>query len=129
MTTQYTVAELLDMFGKTPSWLIKKTKLSPGTIYRNLDDSPEYCKTHETVASAIADAFGIEVCEIKWPRGISDLGRHAYTGKSNLDGNTTERVTTEFTVTVTVKKTVTTEALCPIHNLILSISGSCVSCE
>lgn len=125
MTTKLTVAELLEILDKTPKWLIKKTKLSPTTIYRNLDDSPEYCKTQEAVAVAIADALGVSVNEIKWPRGLSERGRPAYTGK-NQNGNCTSE-TTQISVTVTVTRSAA--PCCPIHHLQLSVSGVCSGCE
>lgn len=125
MTTKFTVAELLEILDKKPKWLIKKTGLSATTIYRNLDDSPEYHKTQEAVAAAIANALGVSVNEIKWPRGLSERGRPAYTGK-NQNGNCTTE-TTQISITVTVTRFVT--PCCPIHHLQLSVSGNCSGCE
>ena len=113
-TIKFTVAEALDILGKSPRWLIEETGLSAGVIYRCLDESPVGRKIHETSAAKIAVALGLSVDDIRWPRGRCDTGRPA--------------LATTLTVEVRVIVRQTTTQLCPDCYLVLPVTGQHDDC-
>ena len=119
-TQKYTVAEALEILEKTPQWLIDETELSPGVVYRTLDDSPIGLKTHITSAEVIANALGLEVEDVRWHRGLSNTGRNALSG-----GVIVERTTV---TKVTVEREVTYQMVCRACNLVMPATGVCEDC-
>lgn len=123
-TIKITVAEALEVLEKSAEWLIDETMLSPGVVYRTLDSSPTGLKTHITSALAIAAALGLEVSDIHWHRGLSNIGRNALSGTI-----LTEKTT--VTKTVTVEHEVTYHIVCPSCFIEMPATGICESrsCE
>lgn len=108
-THLFTIQEALDILEKSKHWLVKHSGLSAGCIDRAMDDSPCGLKTHVTSAAAIADALGLKTEDIRWPRGLSETGRNAHTGSSNV---------------IQLKKQAD---ICDICNLEVPVIGVCAS--
>lgn len=94
-----TVAELAELTG-----------LSTATI-RAIENGTSDYRTHEGVASLLADIFGCRVSELFAPGELSHRGRPPLTGGSI-------RITT----------TVVEYNVCPVHFIVLPTSGICDEC-
>lgn len=77
-TTTMTLPKVLQTLEVDIKWLANETGLSYDVVRRAVMGGKK--KTHVTSAQAIATALGMELYEIDWPCGLTNKGRHAYTG-------------------------------------------------
>jgi DNA-binding XRE family transcriptional regulator len=124
LTTQqkYTLKEARSILGLSKRELSRESGISLSAI-NSIENGGKF-RTNNGVALALAEALGMEVHEIKWPRGRSDLGRPALTGKPITVKRT-------FTITVTEEIVITSEhPLCPKHFTVLPAgTGVCDFCS
>lgn len=123
MTAQkYTLKEARQVHGLSRQDLSVLSGIAALTIY-NIEKEG-VSKTHDGVAMALADALGLEVWEINWPRGLTHLGRPPKTGKP---------LTVRRTVTVTISEEVQITAsgvpICARHFIALPATGICDDCS
>jgi transcriptional regulator with XRE-family HTH domain len=108
-TAKYTLREARQIHGMTRKDLVKASGISMTTIQQIEGEGSG--KTHIGVAELLAEELGLEVCEIKWPRGITHRGRPPLTG-----------------VRITTTVMVETEQICPVHYITLPVTGDCDMC-
>lgn len=115
--TTYTLKEARETLGLTKNDLSKSSGISLAAI-KAIENGGQY-RTSNGVALALCEALGMEVSEIEWPRGRSDLGRPAKTGKTV--------VRRTMTITVTEETVTERHGLCPRCFIELPVVGSCAS--
>jgi DNA-binding XRE family transcriptional regulator len=124
LTTEqkYTLKEARTLLGMSKRDLSKASGISLSAI-NSIENGGKF-QTNNGVALALAEALALEVHEIKWPRGRSDLGRPAKTGKPITIRRT-------FTISVTEEITIDSEhPLCPRHFMVLPTgTGVCDFCS
>jgi DNA-binding XRE family transcriptional regulator len=120
-TKKYTLKEARTLLGLSKRELSKESGISLNAI--NAIENGGAYKTNEGVALALAEALALEVHEIKWPRGLSHLGRPPETGKP---------ITVSRTITLSLTEEITIssdQSLCPRHFIVLPANGQCDFCS
>lgn len=103
---------ILRQQGMTPARLAQKADISEVSVMRIINETSVY-KTNNVIAERIAEALGVAVNQVLWPRGVSYLGRPGGTG-GKLIG-----------ITNSPAKAV---PACELHWLELPASGICGEC-
>lgn len=94
---KWTLQQAREINGWSKTRLSQESGISMAAIGA-IENGGEF-KTSYGVAFALTEALGLEIADIKWPRGLSDLGRPAKTGAPLLKKRTiTLTITEEYLV-------------------------------
>ncbi|HCZ28855.1 TPA: hypothetical protein DHU97_03910 [Candidatus Saccharibacteria bacterium] len=119
-TKTYTVQEAMDILGMSKRDLVEASGLNCNTVKRILSNDPEEFNTRLETAILIAEALGLTIHEIKWPRDITRVGRPPHTGCP----------ITTVTKTITITRVVEIKVpVCPTCRLELPLTGVCDTCS
>jgi hypothetical protein len=103
-----TLAHAMGVLELSAADLVRMTGLGAGAVSRAISGGSH--QTNIYTAALIAEALGMEICELSWPAGLTDAGRPPLTG-----------------VACTVKPRFA-EKYCEKHHLALPLSGICDMC-
>ena len=121
MTQSYTLREVMDTLELSVEELSRLANISTAAIHRALSDTDTQ-QTNESVAHALCKAMGVSVGEVRWPRGLTNLGRPPHTGVK-----ITKKIT-RTTVTEEISITIEGYPKCTSCNIELPLSMQCDGC-
>lgn len=101
-----TLKELRKQYELSKKDLSELSGVSVNAITAAEDPNHRY-KTNYSVALLLAEALYVEVCDIRWLRGLSNIGRPALTGRK---------------ITIVIEQQ---SKQCPIHFVALTPKGAC----
>lgn len=107
--TKTPLALVLKQRGISVQDLARSAKLEPSTVRVAVVQGGTR-QTNESSAQAIARTLNMDVDEIEWANGLTDVGRHAHTGG-----------------TPCIKKQ-SPDRFCPVHGIALPLSNVCDMC-